>query len=133
MDDVKRIYCDDGVTQPLGYAKDGNLVYFVVNEIKGFGNLGEARIYPVGIFDEIIPLNNFNGTTYIGTRNGKKWGLWRYREWNDNDSKVVPSDYYLFAGRILEKINEISADSFKKCLLSYSYHEFQRYWKDNHE
>lgn len=120
------IQCDDGGTQPLGYGRDKGKYFFTLRKVWGQGCSDDPEPFLMFKCDEIVPLNNTKGTTYIGVRNGNDWGLWRYSEWNQNDSNIIPAEVKMFCGRILEEIRGISANSFEKCLKEYSCYEYER-------
>ena len=122
------IHCDDGGTQPLGYGKENGKYFFTYRRIQGQGNCEDPVRYLLITFDEIVPLNNTKGTTYIGTRNGRTWHLWRYSDWNYNNCTAIPSEVHMFGGRILEELSSVSGTSFEECLRKYSIYEYERYW-----
>ena len=127
MEYLGLIKCDDGGTQPLGFGQENGKYFFTLRKIRGQGCSDDPKPFLLFEFDEIVPLNNTKGTTYIGVREGSQWGLWRYSEWNYNDSRIIPAEVYMFGGRILEEITGISADSFEKCLKKYSNYEYDKF------
>ena len=127
MEYLGLINCDDGGTQPLGFGREDGKYFFTLKKIWGQGCSDAPEPFLLFKFDEIVPLNNTKGTTYIGARKGSQWGLWRYSEWNYNDSRIIPAEVNMFGGRILEEITGISADSFEECLKKYSYYEYDKY------
>ena len=116
MEVLERILCDYDVTQPLYYGKEEGKFYFLLAPIYGFGDTGQPQKYLDRSFDEIKPLPAMNGTSHIAVRNGKTWTMWRYSSMDDKEQTIVPSEYYLLAGRKLEELRNIKGNSIEECL-----------------
>ena len=98
----KLIYCNDGCLAAMiartNKSKKWDL--FGISEVRGMGNADyEKKLFDFE-FKEVVPLNSFEGKSYVCLNKNKKWGLMEVRE-----SQTVHCEWSIVADFIYDDID----------------------------
>lgn len=100
----KLIYCHDGCLAAMIASKNKSKKWdiFGISEVRGMGYAD----YDKKIFDfdfiEVIPLNSFDGKSYVCLNKNNKWGLLEVRE-----SQTVHCDWSVVTDFIYDDIDSM--------------------------
>lgn len=100
----KLIYCNDGCLAAIiaKVNKSGKWDLFGISEVRGMGNADYNKKLFDFNFIEVVPLNSYNGKSYVCLNKDNKWGLLEVK-----DSETTHCDWRLVSDFIYNDMDSM--------------------------